>query len=80
MAERVADKAETARRLKGRISAVLCWAVAQQYRPDDPTAAAAAALPSNNGHRGHFAALAHSDMPAALAPSTRPPPKRPRNS
>ena len=62
-----ADKAETARRLKGRISAVLRWAVAQQYRPDDPTAAVAAALPSNNGHRGHFAALAHSDIPAALA-------------
>ena len=62
-----ADKAETARRLKGRISKVLRWAVAQQYRPDDPTAAVAAALPSNNGHRGHFAALAHSDIPAALA-------------
>ena len=62
-----ATKAETARRLKGRISAVLRWAVAQQYRPDDPTAAVAAALPSNNGHRGHFAALAHSDIPAALA-------------
>ena len=62
-----AHKAETARRLKGRISAVLRWAVAQQYRPDDPTAAVAAALPSNNGHRGHFAALAHSDIPAALA-------------
>ena len=62
-----ATKAETARRLKGRLSAVLRWAVAQQYRPDDPTAAVAAALPSNNGHRGHFAALAHSDIPAALA-------------
>ena len=46
---------------------MLRWAVAQQYRPDDPTAAVAAALPSNNGHRGHFAALAHSDIPAALA-------------
>ena len=62
-----ATKAETARRLKGRLSAVLRWAVAQQHRPDDPTAAVAAALPSNNGHRGHFAALAHSDIPAALA-------------
>lgn len=62
-----ATKAETARRLKGRLSAVLRWAVAQQYRPDDPTAAVAAALLSNNGHRGHFAALAHSDIPDALA-------------
>ena len=26
-----------------------------------------AALPSNNGHRGHFAALANSDIPVALA-------------
>ena len=58
-----AHKPETARRLKGRITAVLRWAVAQQYRPD----VVAAALPSRNSHRGHFAAPAHNDIPAALA-------------
>ena len=58
---------ETARKLKGRISAVMAWAIAEGHRPDDPTAAVGRALP-RNGHRvQHYEALPHSDVAAALA-------------
>ena len=58
---------ETARKLKGRISAVMAWAIAEGHRPDDPTAAFGRALP-RNGHRvQHYEALPHSDVAAALA-------------
>ena len=51
------DKRETARRVRQRIQAVMRWAVAQNYRADDPVAAISAALPKNGGKKQHFTAL-----------------------
>ena len=58
---------ETARKLKGRISAVMAWAIAEGHRPDDPTAAVGRALPRNGHQVQHHNALPHSDVAAALA-------------
>ena len=61
-------KAETARRLRQRVSAIMRWAIAQGYRPDNPAGEAlGAALPKNTGRRLHFKALPHAEVPAALA-------------
>ncbi len=58
---------ETARKLKGRVSAVMAWAIAEGHRADDPTAAVSRALP-RNGHRvQHHRALPHAEVAAALA-------------
>ena len=60
-------KAETARRVRQRVSAVMKWAIAQGYRPDNPAGEAlGAALPKNTGHRLHFKALPHAQVAAAL--------------
>lgn len=60
-------KAETARRLRQRIGAVMKWAIAQGYRHDNPAGdAVGAALPKNTGPRRHFQALPHTQVPAAL--------------
>ena len=58
---------ETARRLRGRISAVMKWAIAQRYRDDDPARDVAAVLP-RNGNRGkqHHKALPHAQVGEAL--------------
>ena len=58
---------ETARKLKGRISAVMAWAIAEGHRPDDPTAAVMRALPRNPHQVQHHRALPHADVAAALA-------------
>ena len=58
---------ETARKLKGRISAVMAWAIAEGHRSDDPTAAVGRALPRNGHQVQHYEALPHSDVAAALA-------------
>ena len=58
---------ETARKLKGRISAVMAWAIAEGHRPDDPTAAVGRALPRNGYRVQHYEALPHSEVAAALA-------------
>ena len=58
---------ETARKLKGRISAVMAWAIAEDHRPDDPTAAVIRALPRNGHQVQHHQALPHSEVAAALA-------------
>lgn len=60
-------KAETARRLRQRVSAIMKWAIAQGYRPDNPAGEAlGAALPKNTGQRAHFRALPHAEVAAAL--------------
>ena len=47
-------KPETAGRVRRRIGAVMKWAVAQGYRPDNPAAdAISAALSNNTVHREH---------------------------
>lgn len=60
-------KRETARRVKGRIAAVMAWAVAQGHRTDDPSAAVTAALPKNGNHVKHHRALPHARVAEALA-------------
>ena len=58
---------ETARKIKGRISAVMAWAIAEGHRPDDPTAAVTRALPRNGHQVQHHRALPHGEVAAALA-------------
>ena len=54
------DKAETARRVRQRISAIMKWAVAQGYRADNPAGEAiAAALPRVGDTPRHFRAVHH---------------------
>ena len=61
------SKAETARRVRHRISAVMKWAVAKGYRPDDPGGEVlSAALPKQNGRVQHHRALPHGEVAAAL--------------
>ena len=62
------DKAETAKRLRQRISLIMRWAVAQNYRHDDPAGAAiGAALPRQSGRVAHHRTLPHGDVAAAVA-------------
>lgn len=62
------DKPETARRVRGRISAVMKWAMAEGHRPDNPAGdAVAAALPKHTSRRNHHPALHHSQVGAAVA-------------
>ncbi|MXW99895.1 MAG: tyrosine-type recombinase/integrase [Acidimicrobiaceae bacterium] len=61
-------KPETARRLRGRISAVMKWAIAEGHRIDNPAGdAVAAALPRHTTRPQHHRALPHSQVGAALA-------------
>lgn len=60
-------KAETARRVRQRIGAVMKWAVAEGHRPDNPAGGVLdAALPRHGGTRKHFRALPHAEVGAAL--------------
>ncbi len=61
------SRRETARKLKGRISAVIAWSIAEGHRPDDPTTAVMRALPRNGHQVKHHPALPHADVAAALA-------------
>ena len=47
-------KAETARRVRQRISAVMKWSVAEGHRQDDPTGTITAALGKNSARRQHM--------------------------
>ena len=48
-------KTATARRVKGRISSIMRWAIAQNYIENNPFSdAVAAALPSDTTPRRHF--------------------------
>ena len=60
-------KAETARRIRQRIGAVMKWAIAQRYRQDNPAGEAlGAALPKNAGNVKHFRAVPYSEVGAAI--------------
>ena len=60
-------KADTARRVRRRISAVMKWAIAQGFRLDDPSGdALTAALPRVNGRTQHRRALPPSKVADAL--------------
>ena len=61
------EKAETARRVRQRISAVMKWAIAQGYRGDNPAGdAIAAALPKASDTPKHFRAVHHSEAGDAI--------------
>ena len=61
------EKRETARRVRQRIGAIMKWAVAQNYRQDNPAGEAiGAALPKNGVHRQHHKALPHGEVGAAI--------------
>ena len=61
-------KAETARRVRQRISAIMKWAIAEGYRSDNPAGdAVVAALPRQNGGKRHHRALPHRQVGDALA-------------
>ena len=61
------DKSETARRLRQRIGAVMKWAIAKGYRPDNPAGdAMAQALPRQTVVRRHMRALPHREVAGAI--------------
>ena len=61
------DKHETARRGRQRIGAVMKWAVAQEYRQDNPAGEAiGAALPKNGGIQRHQRALPHGEVAGTI--------------
>ncbi|MDE0439237.1 MAG: integrase arm-type DNA-binding domain-containing protein [bacterium] len=60
-------KAETAKRVRQRISAIMKWAIAEGHRSDNPAGAAVvAALPKQNGGKKHHRALPHGEVGAAV--------------
>ena len=62
-----ATKRETMRRTKQRLSRIFRWAIAENYRTDDPAGATLdAALPRNGSSTRHFAALPHGEVAAAV--------------
>ena len=61
------SKHATAMRVRHRISAVMKWAIAQGYRPDNPAGEAlGAALPKVDAVPAHHPALPHDQVGAAL--------------
>ena len=61
------DKPETTRRVRQRIGTVMKWAVAQNFRSDNPAGETiSAALPKSNGPTRHFRALPYSEVGAAI--------------
>ena len=62
-----AEKRETARRVRQRISAVMQWAVAQGYREDNPAGdAIGAALPKTGVRTRHQPALPYAEVRGAM--------------
>ena len=62
-----AERRETARRVRQRISAVMRWAVAQGYREDNPAGdAIGAALPKTGVRTRHQPALPYTEVRAAM--------------
>ena len=61
-----ADRRESARKVLGRIRAVLRWAVAEGLRGDDPSDAVRAALPKNGTAVRHHRALPHGQVADAI--------------
>ncbi len=60
-------KAETARRVRQRIGAVMKWTIAQGYRQDNPAGEAlGAALPKNAGNGKHFRAVHYREVGAVI--------------
>ena len=61
------EKPETAQRVRQRISAVMKWAIANEYRADNPAGEAlTAVLPKTSRLRKHLRAIPYTAVPAAL--------------
>ena len=60
------EKAQTARRVRQRIRAVLEWAVAMELRPDNPCDRLGPVLGPQRAPVQHMRALPHRDVPAAV--------------
>ena len=61
------EKPETARRVRHRIGAVMQWAVAMEYRPDNPCDRIAATLGRQRRVVRHMRALPHVEVAEAVA-------------
>ena len=61
------EKAETARRVRQRIGAVMQWAVAMEYRTDNPCEQVVATLGRQRDVVRHMPALPHAEVAAAVA-------------
>ncbi len=61
------EKPETARRVRHRIRAVMQWAVAMEYRPDNPCERVAATLGRQRRVVRHMRALPHAEVADAVA-------------
>lgn len=59
-------KAETARRVRQRLDAVMRWAVAHDYATTNPVEAAVELLPKQRAAVEHHAAMPYKDVPAFL--------------
>ena len=60
-------KAETARRVRGRISTVMEWTVAREFRAENPCDRFNTTLPRQQDVRKHMRALPHGEVAAAVA-------------
>ena len=60
------SRRETASRVKQRLEVVMDYAVAMQYRLDNPVAAVKRALPSKRPAKAHYEALPYAELPAAV--------------
>ena len=61
-------KPVTAKKVRGRIGAVMKWSIAKGFRDDNPAGdAVGAALPKNGAAPTHFRALPHGEVANALA-------------
>ncbi|ODT70929.1 MAG: integrase [Pelagibacterium sp. SCN 63-23] len=60
------EKAETARRLRQRISMVMKWAIAKGWRKDNPAENITQALPKNSTAKANRKAMPYVEVPACL--------------
>lgn len=62
------DKPETARRVKQRIGTILDWSYSKGFRSSEaPMRSISKGLPRQTKKQGHFAAMAHAQLPAFIA-------------
>ena len=60
-------KAETAKRVRQRISVIMRWSIAQGHRTDDPASGAiTAALPRQDTRKNHQRSVPHGEVAAAV--------------
>ena len=60
-------RTETMRRVRQRCNDIFKWAIAQNFRPDNPAGdSVLSALPKDNGRKNHFKALPHGEVQGAI--------------